>query len=166
MNRTIAQAAGDCAYKESAWVSWGPVVDNNIAYRGIDVKFEPVAQEGFEIRSFASLDEIRMKGGALHYRLGQMLKILEHKKDNTAFFQSEQEEYGTSDGDGDISSSPERGDVSDCMDAQEHDMELCEQYVQEEQHNSTMLVIEATTSRIAAISITSKPVYALVQYIN
>jgi hypothetical protein len=99
VNRTIAQAAGDCAHKGSAWVSWGPLVDKNIAYRGIDVKFEPVAQEGFEIRSFASLDEIRMKGGALHYRLGQMLKILEHHKDNTAFFHSEQEEYDTTDGD-------------------------------------------------------------------
>ena len=43
VNRMIAQAAGDCAYKGSAWVSWGPVVDANIAYRGIDVKFKPVA---------------------------------------------------------------------------------------------------------------------------
>ena len=98
-------------------MSWGPLVDKNIAYHGLDVKFEPVAQEGFEIRSFASLDEIRMKGVALYYRLGQMLEILEHNKDNTAFFHSEQEEYGMSDGDGDISSSPERGDVSDCIDA-------------------------------------------------
>ena len=51
---------------------------------------------------------------------------------------SEREEYGMSDGDVDISSSPERGDVSDCIDAQEHDMELCEQYAQLRQHNSTV----------------------------
>jgi hypothetical protein len=156
VNRTIAQAAGDCAYKGSAWVSRGHVIDKNIAYRGIDVKFEPAAQEGFEIRSFASLDEIRMKGGDLHYRLGQMLKILEHSKDNTAFFHSEQEEYGMSDGDGDISSSPERGDVSDCIDAQEYDMGEYEQYAQWMRHKSTVIELEAATSQIAAVSITSQ----------
>jgi len=150
VNRMIAQAAGDCAYKGSAWVSWGPVVDRNIAYRGIKVKFEPVAREGFEIRSFASLDEIRMKGGALHYRLGCMLKTLEDNKDNAAFFHSEQEEYDMSDGDGDISSF---NDMSD------GDRETS-------QHNSTMRAVEDTTSRIAAVSITSKPVYALLQYMN
>ena len=156
VNRTIAQAAGDCAYKGSAWVSWGPLVDKNIAYRGIDVKFEPVAQEGFEIRSFASLDEIRMKGGALHYRLGQILKILEHNKDNTAFFHSEQEEHGMSDGDDDISASPERGDVSDFLEEQEHDMGEWEQYEQWMRHNSTVRELEAATSQISEIRITSQ----------
>ena len=113
-----------------------------------------------------------MKGGALHYRLGCMLKTLEDNKDNAAFFHSEQEEYDMSDGDGDISSSPERGDVSGYIEAQEHDIELCEQnepFRQEWiQHGRRVQMIEAAiesaTSEIATVSITPKPVYALVQY--
>jgi hypothetical protein len=41
--RLLADAVGDCAYKGSGLVSWGPIVDDNVAYFGIDVKFQPVA---------------------------------------------------------------------------------------------------------------------------
>jgi hypothetical protein len=164
LNRTMAQAAGDCAYKGSAWVSWGPILDENIAYRGIEVKFKPVAQKGFELRSFASLDDIRMTGGSLHFRLGRILKILDENKDNKTFFHSEQEAYDTSDGDGDISSSPEPGDVSDYVESQKHDVQQYEEHEQWSQNNSTVAAFEATTSRFNAVSITPKTVYALVQY--
>ena len=61
-----------------------------------------------------------------------------------------------SDGDGDISASPERGDVSDFLDAQEHDVGEWEQYEQWMRHNSTVRELEAATSQISAIRITSQ----------
>jgi hypothetical protein len=72
IRRMISEAVGE---KEQVCI-WGPVTYQNIAYRGIRVDHVPVAQEGHELKSFTSIDEMQSDESLLHYCLKRIICIL------------------------------------------------------------------------------------------